>query len=196
MESYRVLLSVDKDKHLPWTLCTTCNTKQDPLSLGTLIMKCTISSSCQSKRNLDISIQLRFGPLSLLKAMLQCFAFSMAGVQECIEQRANLWMDSGRLLGGEKRTKLRGLSPRANSTDRGTAACRWSHCQLLCIEVVKWLPWRISTAVILRFLDRSRYFFFQVGLQLYSRDWVDPVPDHYFSENLVAPGIELGPLDL
>jgi hypothetical protein len=27
------------------------------------------------------------------------------------------------------------------------------------------------------FLDRSSYFFFQVAPQLYSRDWVDPVPD-------------------
>jgi hypothetical protein len=30
---------------------------------------------------------------------------------------------------------------------------------------------------ILGFLDRTRYFFFQVAPQLYSRDWVDPVPD-------------------
>jgi hypothetical protein len=30
---------------------------------------------------------------------------------------------------------------------------------------------------ILRFLDRSRYFFFQVAPQLYSRRWVDPVTD-------------------
>jgi hypothetical protein len=27
------------------------------------------------------------------------------------------------------------------------------------------------------FLDRSRYFFFQLAPQLYSRGWVDPVPD-------------------
>jgi hypothetical protein len=27
------------------------------------------------------------------------------------------------------------------------------------------------------FLDHSRYFFFQVPPQLYSRGWVDPVPD-------------------
>jgi hypothetical protein len=27
------------------------------------------------------------------------------------------------------------------------------------------------------FLDRSRYFFFEVVPQLYSRGWVDPVPD-------------------
>jgi hypothetical protein len=30
---------------------------------------------------------------------------------------------------------------------------------------------------ILGFLDWSRYFFFQVAPQLYSRGWVDPVPD-------------------
>jgi hypothetical protein len=30
---------------------------------------------------------------------------------------------------------------------------------------------------VLGFLDRSRYFFFQVTPQLYSRSWVDPVPD-------------------
>jgi hypothetical protein len=30
---------------------------------------------------------------------------------------------------------------------------------------------------ILGFLDLSRYFFFQVAPQLYSRGWVDPVPD-------------------
>jgi hypothetical protein len=30
---------------------------------------------------------------------------------------------------------------------------------------------------ILCFLDRSRYFFFQVALQLYPRGWVNPVPD-------------------
>jgi hypothetical protein len=30
---------------------------------------------------------------------------------------------------------------------------------------------------ILGFLDRSRYFFFKVASQVYSRVWVDPVPD-------------------
>jgi hypothetical protein len=30
---------------------------------------------------------------------------------------------------------------------------------------------------ILGFLDRSHYYFFQVAPQLYSRGWVDPVPD-------------------
>jgi hypothetical protein len=30
---------------------------------------------------------------------------------------------------------------------------------------------------ILGFIDRNRYFFFQVDPHLYSRGWVDPVPD-------------------
>jgi hypothetical protein len=34
-----------------------------------------------------------------------------------------------------------------------------------------------SHGCILGFLDRSRYYFFQVAPQLYSRGWVDPVPD-------------------
>jgi hypothetical protein len=33
---------------------------------------------------------------------------------------------------------------------------------------------------ILRFLDRSRYYFFQVAPYLYSRGWVDFVPDPLF----------------
>jgi hypothetical protein len=34
--------------------------------------------------------------------------------------------------------KLHGLSPRANYTDRATAACRRSECQLLRIECATW----------------------------------------------------------
>jgi hypothetical protein len=34
-----------------------------------------------------------------------------------------------------------------------------------------------SYAFILGLLGQSSYFFFQVAAQLYSRDWVDPVPD-------------------
>jgi hypothetical protein len=49
---------------------------------------------------------------------------------------------------------------------------------------------------ILGFLDRSLYFFFQVTSQLYSEAEWTPFQTHYFSENLVAPGIEPGGLDL
>jgi hypothetical protein len=48
----------------------------------------------------------------------------------------------------------------------------------------------------LDFLDRSRYFFFQVAPQLYSRAEWTPFQTHYFSENLVGSGIEPGPLDI
>jgi hypothetical protein len=43
--------------------------------------------------------------------------------------------------------KLYGLCPRANYTDRATAACRRSDCQLLRIEGATWSAWRIPTAV-------------------------------------------------
>jgi hypothetical protein len=33
------------------------------------------------------------------------------------------------------------------------------------------------------FLDRSRYFFYQVAPQLYSRGWVDPVPEPLLQPN-------------
>jgi hypothetical protein len=45
---------------------------------------------------------------------------------------------------------------------------------------------------ILGFLDRNLYFFFQVAPQFYSRCCVDLFQTHYFSENLVVPGIERG----
>jgi hypothetical protein len=48
---------------------------------------------------------------------------------------------------------------------------------------------------ILGFLDRTRYFFFQVVPQcIHEAEWT-PFQIRYFSENLVAPGIEPGPLD-
>jgi hypothetical protein len=40
------------------------------------------------------------------------------------------------------------------------------------------------------FIDRSRYF-----LEIAQAEWT-PIQTNYFSENLVAPGIEPGPLDL
>jgi hypothetical protein len=44
---------------------------------------------------------------------------------------------------------------------------------------------------ILGFLDRSRYFFFQVLICTREVEWT-PFQTHYYSENLVAPGIESG----
>jgi hypothetical protein len=45
-------------------------------------------------------------------------------------------------------------SPQANYTDRATAACRRSKCQLLRIEGVAWSAQRIPSAVNLGSLDR------------------------------------------
>jgi hypothetical protein len=48
---------------------------------------------------------------------------------------------------------------------------------------------------ILGFLDRSRYVFFQVAPQLYSRGWVDPVPDplliyfFYYHDSIVVKAL-------
>jgi hypothetical protein len=48
---------------------------------------------------------------------------------------------------------------------------------------------------ILGFLDRSRYFFFQLAPQLYSRGCVDPVPDRLLFFFLVVLGIVPGHQD-
>jgi hypothetical protein len=46
-----------------------------------------------------------------------------------------------------KTNKLHGLSPRENYTDRTTASCRRSDCQLLRIEGATLSEWQIPTAV-------------------------------------------------
>jgi hypothetical protein len=60
-----------------------------------------------------------------------------------------------------KLKKLRGLSPRANYTDRATAACRRSDCQLLRIRGCHVVSVTDAYGRILAFLDRSRYFSFK-----------------------------------
>jgi hypothetical protein len=45
------------------------------------------------------------------------------------------------------KTKLHGLNPRANYTDRATAAFRRSDCQIVRIEDATWSAWRIPPAV-------------------------------------------------
>jgi hypothetical protein len=44
----------------------------------------------------------------------------------------------GKKISKPKKTKLHGLSPRANYTDRATAACRRSDFQLVRIEGATW----------------------------------------------------------
>jgi hypothetical protein len=75
-----------------------------------------------------------------------------------------------------KKTKLCGLSPWANYTDRATAACR-GVCANFANRAYHVVSLTDPYGRILNFLDRSRYIFFQVAPQLYSRGWVHPVPD-------------------
>ena len=48
-----------------------------------------------------------------------------------------------------------------------------------------WLAKRLSLNLNFSFLNRIRYFSYQVATQLPSRGWVDPVPDPiaYFQKN-------------
>jgi hypothetical protein len=56
------------------------------------------------------------------------------------------------------KTKLHGLSPRANYTDRATTDCQRSDCKLLRIEGCHVVSVTNPFGRILGFLDRSRYF--------------------------------------
>jgi hypothetical protein len=55
----------------------------------------------------------------------------------------------------------------------------------------QWVP----TATYLSFLDRSRYFSFKQLLNYpHEAEWT-PFQTHYYSENLIAPGIDPGTSD-
>jgi hypothetical protein len=64
----------------------------------------------------------------------------LKGAQPTMDGTEKEQQDSQRDMSGadNKPNKLRGLSPRANYTDRATAACRRSDCQLLRIEGATW----------------------------------------------------------
>jgi hypothetical protein len=60
------------------------------------------------------------------------------------------------------------------------------------VEAFIWIVERIPTANNLGFLDRTRYFSFKCHLiYCHEAEWT-PLQTHYFSENLVALGIEQG----
>jgi hypothetical protein len=84
--------------------------------------------------------------------------------------------------------KLRSLSPRPNyslpSDRRLSAKLMQTFSDGGCHVVSATDPY----GRILNFLYQSRYFFFQAAPQLYSRGWVNPVPDPLLFF-LVVPGI-------
>jgi hypothetical protein len=84
------------------------------------------------------------------------------------KSRQNLHKFRRDALKSNKKTKLHGLSPRANYTDRATASCRRSDCQLF--------GWRVphgqrdgSLLSYSRFSRQEPLLFYQVAPQLYSR---------------------------
>jgi hypothetical protein len=75
-------------------------------------------------------------------------------------------MEQTRYSGGYRmktKTKLRGLSPRENYTDRATAACRRNLVPNFADKGCHVISVTDPYGRILCFLDRSRYFFFQVA---------------------------------
>jgi hypothetical protein len=89
------------------------------------------------------------------------------------------------------KTKLRGFIPQANYTDRATAACRRSLCQLVLIEAVAWAAQRIPTAVNLGFLAPEPLLFHSSSSSVILMRLSGPRSTPTTSQkNLVAPGIE------
>jgi hypothetical protein len=86
------------------------------------------------------------------------------------------------------KTNFLGLSQQANYTD-------WAYRCLSAklVPTFSDIGCRVIRATepqgrILVFLDRSRYYFFQAALQLYSRGLVDPVPDPLFLRKSLSSG--------
>jgi hypothetical protein len=87
------------------------------------------------------------------------------------EQEKQLFIESTQNL---EQKKLHGLSPRANYTDRATAACRRSDCQLFADRGVPRGHLNGSLRPYSRFSRQEPLLFYQVAPQLYSRGWVEP----------------------
>jgi hypothetical protein len=73
------------------------------------------------------------------------------------------------LLKLKKKIKLRGLSPRANYTDRATAVCQTKLVSNFAARGCHVVSVTNPYGRNLGFIDRNRYFFFQVAPQLYSQ---------------------------
>jgi hypothetical protein len=92
------------------------------------------------------------------------------------------------------KTKLHGLSPRPNSTERATAACRQSDCQLFADRGCHVVSVTDPYGRILGFLGRSRYFLSSSSSVVLTR--LSGPCSRSTTFFLVVPGIEPGPPDL
>jgi hypothetical protein len=100
-----------------------------------------------------------------------------------------------RAINNNNNNKLHGLSPRANYTDRATAACWRSDCQLLRIEGATWSAWRIPTDVLSVFYTGAATFLPSSSSVVLTR-LSGPCSKPTTFVSLVVPGIEPKPPDL
>jgi hypothetical protein len=153
--------------------------------------RCEVSSE-QCTFNLSNELNCLLGLKRLRHSQFQHFREKTATRTGSIKEQCK------RMLNTAVSTKrdFRGMSPRANCTDRATAACRRSYCQLLQID---------GAACSVRQVPTTKFSVFWTGVAIFSFKYVlsctheaklIPFQTHYFSENLVVPGIDPGPLDL
>ena len=69
----------------------------------------------------------------------------------------------------------------------------WSGCCQMTAQGALWLAKRLSLNLNFSFLNRIRYFSYQVATQLSPRDWVDPVPDPILPEKFLGYSRESNP---
>jgi hypothetical protein len=126
-------------------------------------------SKCKSVRSLCLTICVVTGGKELLHLPSAIADMALLRNKEFVREGISNEFRKNFVIHIHKQNKSRGLSLRANYTDRATAACRRSWCQVASVAD----PY----SRILGFLDRNRYYLFQLAPQLYSLGWVDPVPD-------------------
>jgi hypothetical protein len=107
---------------------------------------------------------------TLPKLYWRCDAFAPCRIASC----RHFWDLTAQELFEEKTPWSESASDLYRPSDRRLSAKRLpTFADRRCLVVIVTDPY----GRIIGFLDRNRYFFFQVAPQLYSRDWVDPVPD-------------------
>jgi hypothetical protein len=87
-----------------------------------------------------------------------------------------VYLDLPCISGNKQNIYSVAFSPQANYTDRATAIGRRNLVPTFADRGYHVVKAAKPPAVNLSFLDRSRYFFFQVAPHLSSRGWMDPVP--------------------
>jgi hypothetical protein len=139
-----------KHEHKPWVQRLDSNRDR-------LKMDGRATTSMYSVQASHVGLESDTRRASLYRAIGHCTALSLScqihrelGLQDATTCTKHLYLQLQLQLLiflKKKKKKLHGLSPRANYTDRATATCRRSDCQLLRIEGATWSAWRIPTAV-------------------------------------------------